>query len=290
MDSYPDLIECLLHSTYVDDIRTGVSSEDEAFDLYTQAKEILRRGGFNLRKFLTSSQQLQWRIDQAEKSCTPIKDGGEEKPPNCFDETYAEATLRSSRRPESGEHKVLGVCWDPDSDQLVFDVADIAQLTSTLKSTKRNVVSTIGRFYDPLGFLAPLNIKFKVLFHKLCESKVDWDQTLTGELIHEWKTLVNDLQESQPLSIPWTYLSNINGDVTSYNLYGFCDVSTQAFAAVVYLVLKLRRTRLSDLWWPRPELLRSKHRQYRDSNCCQPSSFQGLSSLSRIASNQLSHS
>ena len=68
--------------------------------------------------------------------------------------------------------------WEPDSDQLVFDIADVAQLAITLEPTERNVVSTIGRFYDPLGFLAPLIINFKILFQKLCEGKVDWDQTL----------------------------------------------------------------------------------------------------------------
>ena len=55
LESHPNLIECLLHSIYVDDIITGASSEDEAFDLCTQAKEILRQEGFNLRKFLTNS-------------------------------------------------------------------------------------------------------------------------------------------------------------------------------------------------------------------------------------------
>ena len=92
--------------------------------------------------------------------------------------------------------------WEPDGDQLVLDVANVAQHVSTLEPTNRNIVSTIGRFYDPLGFLAPLIIKFKVLFQKLCESKVDWDQTLNGELVYEWKTLVNDLQENQPISSP----------------------------------------------------------------------------------------
>lgn len=98
LDSHPNLIERLLHSTYVDDIITGASSENEAFDLYTQAKEIFHHGGFNLRKFLTNSQQLQLRIDQAEKSHTLMKDGVE-KGPNYLDETYAEATLGSTRGP-----------------------------------------------------------------------------------------------------------------------------------------------------------------------------------------------
>lgn len=47
LDSHPNLIQGLLHSTYVDDI-TRASSEDEAFDLCTPSKEILHQRGFNL--------------------------------------------------------------------------------------------------------------------------------------------------------------------------------------------------------------------------------------------------
>ena len=149
LDSHPDLIHSLLHSTYVDDIITGASSEDEAFDLYTQSKEILHCGGFNLRKFLTNSRQLQLRIDQAEKSHTPTKEDVEEAGPHYLDETYAEATLGSTQGPGFREHKMLRVRWEPDGNQLVFDVANVAQLASTLEPTKRNIVSTIGRFYNP---------------------------------------------------------------------------------------------------------------------------------------------
>ena len=50
-----DLIQCLLYSTYVDDIISGGCNEDEAFCLYTESKKIFHEGGFNLRKFLTNS-------------------------------------------------------------------------------------------------------------------------------------------------------------------------------------------------------------------------------------------
>ena len=116
-------------------------------------------------------------------------------------------------------------------------LANVAQLASTLEPTKRNIVSTIGRFYNPLGFLALLIIKFKDLFQKLCENKVDWDQTLTGELVHEWRILVSDLQENQPISIPRSYFTSVDGDTGSYHLCGFCDASTKAYAAMVYMVL-----------------------------------------------------
>ena len=65
-----------------------------------------------------------------------------------MDETYAEATL-CLQGPGSGKHKILGVRWEPDGNQLVLDVANVAQLASTLEPTKRNIVSTIGRFYNP---------------------------------------------------------------------------------------------------------------------------------------------
>ena len=233
LDTRPHLVESLLRSTYVDDIITitGANSDDEAFDLYTQSKEIFRSGGFNLRKFSTNSRELQLKIDQTETP-TRVEDGLSR-----LDETYAESTLGSAPAAMLGEQRVQGVRWEPDSDKLIFDVADVAQLASTLEPTKRNVVSTIGRFYDPLGFLAPLVIKFKILFQKLCESKIDWDQTITGGLAHEWKLLVADLKANQPLSIPRSYLANVRGTVTTCHLYGFCDASTRAYAAVVYLVL-----------------------------------------------------
>lgn len=103
LDSYPDTVRRLLQSTYVDDVIAGVPSEDEAFDLYTQAKKILQRGGFNLRKFLTNSQQLQLRIDQAEKSRNQPKKNMEEECPHYLYETYAEATLGSNPGQGAGE-------------------------------------------------------------------------------------------------------------------------------------------------------------------------------------------
>ena len=128
LESHPDLIQGLLHPTYVDDIITGASSEDKAFDLYTRSKEILRRGGFNLRKFLTNSRQLQMTINQAKKSHSPVKEDAEEAAPHYLDETYAEATLGSTYGLGSEEQKILGVRREPDGDQLVLDVANMAQL------------------------------------------------------------------------------------------------------------------------------------------------------------------
>lgn len=233
MDTHPDTVRRLLDSTYVDDIVTGADTEDDAFELYVQSKSIFLDGAFNLRKFVTNSEQLQQRICHAEQ--VPVSD---EMTSDGLDETYVKATLGDSHELAREEQKVLGVRWRPSDDCLVFDVSAIVETASTLEPTKRNVISTIGKFFDPLGFLTPVTIRFKVFFQKLCGHKVDWDLLLSDDLILEWKKLVNDLRgfQSVPLTIPRRYFSGDIQTVTSRYLCGFCDASTRAYAAVVYLV------------------------------------------------------
>uniref|UniRef100_A0A1X7TZW5 Uncharacterized protein n=1 Tax=Amphimedon queenslandica TaxID=400682 RepID=A0A1X7TZW5_AMPQE len=51
--------------------------------------------------------------------------------------------------------------------------------------TKRLVVHTVGIFFDPIGFLSPIVIQFKVLFQELCEANVAWDEPISGPLLDE---------------------------------------------------------------------------------------------------------
>ena len=38
------------------------------------------------------------------------------------------------------------------------------------------VISRIGGIYDPLGFLSPVTVRFKILMQKLCENKLGWER------------------------------------------------------------------------------------------------------------------
>ena len=66
-------------------------------------------------------------------------------------------------------------------------------------------MSLVGRIYNRLRFLAPVTINFKILFQKLCKSKLEWDCDLPEELLKEWRSLVADLKEAGPISIPRSY-------------------------------------------------------------------------------------
>ena len=85
-------------------------------------------------------------------------------------------------------------------------------------------------------------ICFKRLFQKLCEQQLQRDEALPRALQREWEALVKDLQHSSFVSIPRSYYEGIDEEVCSYTLCGFCDASTTAYVAVVYLVMKTRRT------------------------------------------------
>ncbi len=49
--------------TSMTSLLSGGHTEEEAFEVYAESKEIFREGGFNLRKFLTNSKHLHERID-----------------------------------------------------------------------------------------------------------------------------------------------------------------------------------------------------------------------------------
>lgn len=120
----------------------------------------------------------------------------------------------------------------------MFDLHELTEIAVKLEPTKRNVVSMVGRFYDPIGVLSPIVVSFKVLIQEICESHVDWDQPLAEPQARKWHGLVAELKHAQPISIPRGYFNGVNGDVVSCRLCGFCDASKKAYAAVIYLVIQ----------------------------------------------------
>ena len=137
--SHPELIKKLIESFYVDDVVTGAPTEEEAFQLYTYSKSILKDGAFNLRKFRTNSPSLQMKIDS--KGNQLSSDPSEQ----FDDEMYADITLCQYSVTSPAIVKVLGILWNPQEDQLMFDVKGIVELAKKMELTKRNNESIIYR-------------------------------------------------------------------------------------------------------------------------------------------------
>ena len=106
----------------------GAATEDEAYQLYEESKDMLSRVGFNPRKFVTYSSHLQGKINARESSTSSL------------------------------ECKVLGVQWDVSRDLLIFDVSTVIEQLNVLSPTKRSVFGAVRRFYDPLAFCLQLSL------------------------------------------------------------------------------------------------------------------------------------
>ena len=258
--SHPNLVDTLLKSIYVDDVTYGVNTEEDAYQLYTSSKKVFAEGGFNLRKIVTSSASLRQRITE---ELPPTQ-----KPPTLDtnskvveeDTTYTSGFLEGNM---PGGQKVLVVSWNSVSDMLEFDIRGIAESLQSLAPTKRNIIGFASRFYDPLGFLAPVIIQLKVFFQELCKSKLSWDDPLPSELLCKWKRVLSRFQ-GIVLSVPRCYFGSTDIPRECV-LHGFCDASTVVYAAVVYLCIEpeqaqfvASKTRVSPLTQqtiPRLELL-----------------------------------
>ena len=219
MDSSEEqFVQKFCRSIYVDDIATSLPDVDAAYQFYLKAKLHLKGANFNLRKFETNSLELREKIADNKKRS---REGGGAQ--SSGDVPGQDPAVR----------QVLGIDWDIKNDQLLFDVSEVACLMKEMDPTKRNVISLATRFYDPLGVISPVTVRFKQLFQKLCEKQVEWDEPLTRELLTEWESLTSDLQQFAPIMIPRCYPCVLGGK--SFSLTGFCDASQKAYAAIVYM-------------------------------------------------------
>ena len=108
----PDLIKKLLRSLYVDDLASGAEDEEQAFQIFTMSKEILKEAGFNLRKFYSNSAALQARVNPDDGKKNPLVRAVTEETlavTEELEESYSSSTLGGGQKLRRGEQKVLGV-------------------------------------------------------------------------------------------------------------------------------------------------------------------------------------
>ena len=84
---------------------------------------------------------------------------------------YQKLTRGRLRQCEN-EQKILGVRWNFMHDELIFDLSELAILISNTQPTKRHIVGIAMKFYDHIGFVSPVIIRFKMLFQELCTCKI----------------------------------------------------------------------------------------------------------------------
>ena len=116
-------------SFYVDDLLAGADTPRAAIELHRELRSLLSKGGFDLRKWQSSSQEVLDSIDPSLFEQVPVKD---------LTDVH------------SGPHpKALGVEWDAHDDAMSTSLT----LPNDFLSTKHGVISDITKTFGGLPLL-----------------------------------------------------------------------------------------------------------------------------------------
>ncbi|XP_055909573.1 uncharacterized protein LOC129944268 [Eupeodes corollae] len=203
--THPIAARILLNDVYVDDIMTGANSIEDLMRIQSELVELLSLAKIQLSKWSSNCWSLLAKI--------PSED--------C---EYSSLDYEKS----SSFIKVLGMYWNPSNDVFSFRFNQ-PKLNQSL--TRRTLLSEVARIYDPLGFLAPSVIIFKIMFQELWSSelKLGWDDPLPQRITTQWMNHRDELPLFRDIRVRRNIFSE-----KDIELHGFSDASTLAYAAVVY--------------------------------------------------------
>ncbi|UYV73909.1 hypothetical protein LAZ67_11001400 [Cordylochernes scorpioides] len=141
--NYPEASRVTLNDFYVDDLLTGAQTIAETKELIDQLKDLMKKGGFHLRKWNSNCHEIVSHVEEI----------NEEKKINL----------------EKGAiSKILGILWDHVQDTFRVNITLPEEVV-----TKRDLLSNIARIFDPIGFLSPTTVAMANLQRQTAVKEVE---------------------------------------------------------------------------------------------------------------------
>lgn len=165
---FPSDVEAIKNLHYVDDYVASFSTCSEAIDVTLAVTEVHRRGGFELRNFVSNNEDI-LRAVGAPPASTLIR--------------------MQPTSPITGD-RILGMCWDTQADEFRFDPTfanfDDDLLTGRKPPTKRQVLGIPMSVFDSFGILADFMLHAKLLVQDLWRTGSRWDEAIPQSLLERW--------------------------------------------------------------------------------------------------------
>ncbi|XP_065368962.1 uncharacterized protein LOC135961390 [Calliphora vicina] len=238
-EQFPKAAVILQKETYVDDILTGGHTIESALESQAQLIKTLESAGLLLKKITANNSQL--------LTSFPKED--------LYDSDFLKFHDASTM-------KALGIRWNALTDSFSYYFEPIPQASQI---TKRKIVSSVAKLFDPAGWISPVVVKGKILIQQLWLEKIDWDDLVSPDSLRIWNEIITDLQKIQEIQIPrWIQFTPVD----NIQIHGFCDASKLAYCAAIYirietsssvvfsnlLVAKTKVAPLASITLPRLEL------------------------------------
>jgi hypothetical protein len=187
---------------YVDDIPDGSSDKASARELINQIYELLLKASMLPHKFSSNEKSI-------------LED------------------IPSNLHCPNTQIKVLGLQWDTETDKLLFNFVD--KLEPALNATKRSILSESAKIFDPLGLIAPITMKAKLIFQRLWLQNQAWDDPIPNNINNEWQQWQADVEEIKNLSSNRYFFDKSKGNPIRCDLFAFGDASNNAYATAIYI-------------------------------------------------------
>ena len=190
------LAHYIKEDNYVNNLISGINSEEKALEMYERVKELFNQAAMNPRDWIFNFNKINEFIS-SDKKCK---------------ETVI---------------KVLVLIWNTDRDMLQAATKEFENMK--IVTTERQVLSTVAYLFDPLGLITPATIRMKLFLQVLWEKGKNWDEMLSRDEREECNIIVNNLKQLSQATIQ-RFVGN-----TSCQLLCFCDALEKCFATGVYI-------------------------------------------------------
>ena len=200
--------EIVKNNFYVDDCLASFESEDMAINIVHDLVKLLNRGGFHLTKWTSNYSRVLQAIPKEERA----------------------TQLQNYEIQSNTSQRVLGVNWNLEEDEFVFDVS-----LPKKPFTRRGLLSAVSSLFDPLGLVAPITLAPKLILQDLCRKKHDWDDHLDSTDVERWNCWLHDLSNLSRLRVTRCFKPNNFGRVTQYEIHLFSDASLRCYGSCCYL-------------------------------------------------------
>ncbi|GFW66731.1 DUF1758 domain-containing protein [Trichonephila clavipes] len=202
--SFPQAAKLSKDHFYVDDLLAGAESLDSARKIVHELQNLMSAGGFELRKWSCTHPEVLSDLPNTLKT-----------------------NISSHSFDDESTQKILGLFWDLNDDSFKLRAALSDQV-----STKRQMLSIIARIFDPLGFVSPSTIILKIILQDLWKAGLDWDDEISPDILNRCNRFQAEISCLKQIKVPRCVQTQ---NAKHCEIHGFCDASSKAYSAVIYL-------------------------------------------------------